>query len=176
MPFPNTLWKSLLLLTLVSPSFGALYTAPSQLPQTTYDYIIVGGKLTKFKSSTLLLIIRAAGTAGNVVANRLSEKEGVSVLVLEAGVTWVGSIYSAAHYSQTISHRNEGVDAAIIPLLGPSLVPNTLYDWNYTTTAQKGYADRVIPYSRGRMLGGSSSVSQWSNFSRSLYPADNLYI
>ncbi|RDB15489.1 Pyranose dehydrogenase 3 [Hypsizygus marmoreus] len=124
MPFPNSLWTSLFLFTLVSPVFSALYTTPSQLPQTTFDYIIVG-----------------AGTAGNVVANRLSEKEGVSVLVLEAGVS------------------NEGVDAAAIPLLGPSLVPNTLYDWNYTTVEQKGYDNRVLPYSRGRMLGGSSSVN-----------------
>ena len=54
---------------------------------------------------------------------------------------------------------NENVTASIIPLLGPSLVPNTIYDFNYTTTAIAGYNGRTLPYARGRMLGGSSSVS-----------------
>jgi hypothetical protein len=31
------------LFTFIDSSLGALYTDPSQLPQTTYDYIIVGG-------------------------------------------------------------------------------------------------------------------------------------
>ncbi|KAF9457987.1 hypothetical protein BDZ94DRAFT_1226987 [Collybia nuda] len=124
MTLPNALWTLFCFLTLAAPAFSALYTSPSQLPRDTFDYVIVG-----------------AGTAGNVVANRLSEVASVTVLVIEAGVT------------------NEGVNASIIPLLGPSLTPNTPFDWNYTTTAQKAYGNRVIPYARGKMLGGSSSVN-----------------
>lgn len=60
-------------------------------------------------------------------------------------------------------YRNEGILAAQIPLLGPSLVPNTVLDWNYTTTPQTGYNGRVIQYPRGRVLGGSSTVSKWKS-------------
>ncbi|KAF9457988.1 aryl-alcohol oxidase precursor [Collybia nuda] len=114
----------ILSLSLAVPTFAALYTSPSQLPRTVYDYIVIG-----------------AGTAGSVVASRLTENPSISVLVLEAGVT------------------NEGVLASIVPFLGPSLAPNTVYDWNYTTSAQSGYNGRTVPYPRGRMLGGSSSIN-----------------
>lgn len=110
-------------LPFISPSSAALLTSPSQL-KANYNFIVIG-----------------AGTAGNVVASRLTEDPHVSVLVLEAG----------------ISH--EGVLAAQIPLLAPTLVPNTLYDWNYSTTAQPGLNGRSVPYPRGRILGGSSSVN-----------------
>jgi choline dehydrogenase-like flavoprotein len=68
-------------------------------------------------------------------------------------------------YPQTFSqslYSNEGVLASQIPLLAPTLTPYTLYDWNYTTTAQPGFNGRSIPYPRGRLLGGSSSVSKSS--------------
>ena len=57
---------------------------------------------------------------------------------------------------------NEGVLASEIPFLAPTLTPNTLYDWNYTTSAQPGLNGRSVPYPRGRILGGSSSVSKSS--------------
>ncbi|KAJ8462927.1 hypothetical protein ONZ45_g17757 [Pleurotus djamor] len=95
-----------------------------ELPRDVYDYIVVG-----------------AGTAGNVVASRLTEDPSITVLVLEAGLT------------------NEGVLAAQVPLLGPSLTPYTIYDWNYTTVPQPGLNGRSVPYTRGRMLGGCSSVN-----------------
>jgi hypothetical protein len=58
-----------------------------------------------------------------------------------------------------IFFRNEGILGVIVPLLAPPLVPNTPIDWNYTTTPQSGYNNRVLPYPRGRLLGGSTSVS-----------------
>lgn len=47
-----------------------------------------------------------------------------------------------------------------IPFLCATLTPNTPIDWNYTTTAQSGFDGRSIPYPRGRLLGGSTSVSK----------------
>jgi len=97
----------------------------ADLPESlTYDFVIVGG-----------------GTAGNVVANRLTENPDFSVLVLEAGVS------------------NEGVLDSIVPfstfnfgLLGPNI-----FNWNYTTIPQSGLNGRVLSYLRAHMLGGCSS-------------------
>ncbi|KIK62545.1 hypothetical protein GYMLUDRAFT_164723 [Collybiopsis luxurians FD-317 M1] len=50
--------------------FAAVYNNLDDLPSKAYDFVIVGG-----------------GTAGNVVANRLTETPETSVLVLEAGGT-----------------------------------------------------------------------------------------
>jgi len=56
--------------------------------------------------------------------------------------------------------RNANVTASMAPLLGPTLEPNTMYDWNYTTVNQTGFNGRAVPLARGRILGGSSSVSE----------------
>ncbi|KAJ7272415.1 alcohol oxidase [Mycena rebaudengoi] len=89
-----------------------------------FDYIVVGG-----------------GTAGNVVANRLSENSAKKVLVLEAG----GS--------------DAGVLAITVPFLCTSATPNTAQDWNYSTTPQAALNGRSLAYNRGFVLGGSSSVN-----------------
>ncbi|KAI0063370.1 aryl-alcohol-oxidase from pleurotus Eryingii [Artomyces pyxidatus] len=107
------------------PALAALYTAPSQLPNSKkYDYIIVGG-----------------GTAGNVIATRLSENASKNVLVIEAGPS------------------NLDFEEAAIPFVCVELSPNTPEDWNYTTVPQPGLNERSINYPRGRLLGGSSSIN-----------------
>ncbi len=68
-------------------------------------------------------------------------------------------LFYPKYFSQSL-YSNEGVLASQIPFLAPTLTPNTLYDWNYTTTAQSGFNGRSVPYPRGRILGGSSSVSK----------------
>lgn len=46
-----------------------------------------------------------------------------------------------------------------VPFLGVSL-PNTPVDWNYTSTRQLGAALRELHYTRGKVLGGSSCLSE----------------
>ncbi|KAF7305846.1 Alcohol oxidase [Mycena chlorophos] len=86
-------------------------------------------------------IVVGGGNAGNVVANRLSENAEYSVLVLEAGGSHEGNMFL-----QT-------------PLLAGLTTPFTATDWNYTTLPQTGFGGRQIPYPRGYVLGGSSSVN-----------------
>ncbi|KAJ7684156.1 GMC oxidoreductase-domain-containing protein [Mycena polygramma] len=90
-----------------------LYEDVADLPGLQYDFVIVGG-----------------GTAGNVVASRLTENPNVSVLVLEAG------------------ESNEGVIDSEVPFLTNGILfPDNPYSWNYTTTPQTGLNGRVVPFS-----------------------------
>jgi choline dehydrogenase len=87
-----------------------------------YDYVIVG-----------------AGSAGCVLAARLSENPGTRVLLLEAGPP-------------------DDADEIHIPAALNLLFQST-YDWNYQTTQQERAAGRSIYWPRGRTLGGSSSIN-----------------
>lgn len=58
--------------------------------------------------------------------------------------------------------RNLGIQNVSIPLLCTTLTPGTPLDWNYTTTPQVGFNGRSVIYPRGKVLGGSSSVSEYA--------------
>ncbi|KZT25855.1 GMC oxidoreductase [Neolentinus lepideus HHB14362 ss-1] len=86
-------------------------------------------------------IIIGAGIGGSVIANRLTEDTNVNVLVIEAGIS------------------NEDEVLTRIPFVAPQLSPYTPYTWNYTTIPQKACNNRTMPFPRGRILGGSSSIN-----------------
>jgi choline dehydrogenase len=87
-----------------------------------YDYVIVG-----------------AGSAGCVLAARLSEDPATRVLLLEAGPP-------------------DDADEIHIPAALNLLFQST-YDWDYRTVPQERAAGRAIYWPRGRTLGGSSSMN-----------------
>ena len=89
----------------------------------TYDYIIVG-----------------AGTAGCLLANRLSADPDARVLLLEAGGK---DNYHWIH----------------IPVGYLYLMGNPRADWGFKTAAEPGLNGRSLAYPRGRVLGGCSSIN-----------------
>ena len=88
-----------------------------------YDYIIVG-----------------TGTAGCVLANRLTEDANTTVLGIEAGHSDLKQIFSR-------------IPAGFGRLFG------TAADWNFYTHKEKGCNDRKMFWPRGKMLGGCSAIN-----------------
>lgn len=85
-------------------------------------------------------IVIGAGSAGCVVASRLSEDPDVNVVLLEAGPRdWHPMIH--------------------IPAGIRSLLENPLVNWNYSSEPEEGSGGRRIHWPRGRVLGGSSSIN-----------------
>jgi len=85
-------------------------------------------------------IIIGAGSAGCVLANRLSEDPSVRVLLLEAG---------PRDNSMWIK----------IPAGFTKLLNSPVYNWNFTTEPEPNANNRVIPVPRGKTLGGSSAIN-----------------
>ena len=97
--------------------------APPRRLEGEFDYVIVG-----------------AGTAGCVLANRLTQDPDVSVLLIEAGGK---DDYHWIH----------------IPVGYLYCIGNPRTDWLYKTAAEQGLNGRALSYPRGRVLGGSSSIN-----------------
>lgn len=91
--------------------------------ENTYDYIIIG-----------------AGSAGCLLAKRLTENNQKRVLLIEAG-------------------KNDNYIWIHIPVGYLYCIDNPRADWRFKTAAQKGLNGRSLLYPRGRVLGGCSSIN-----------------
>jgi len=93
------------------------------MSDTTFDYIIIG-----------------AGTAGSLIANRLSADKTKRVLLIEAG-------------------RKDDYHWIHIPVGYLYCIGNPRTDWLYSTEPDAGLNGRTLRYPRGKTLGGCSSIN-----------------
>ena len=91
--------------------------------QNTYDFIIIG-----------------AGSAGCMLAKRLTENPTKRVLLIEAG-------------------QNDNYIWIHVPVGYLYCIDNPRADWRFKTAAEKGLNGRSLLYPRGRVLGGCSSIN-----------------
>lgn len=101
---------------------GKDFSSAASRQSNVYDYIIVG-----------------AGSAGCVLANRLSANPRVRVLLLEAG--------------------NKGAFFINIPVGYLWSIGNPKVDWMFKTQPVPGLGGRSLLYPRGKVLGGCSSIN-----------------
>jgi choline dehydrogenase len=85
-------------------------------------------------------VIAGAGTAGCVLANRLSADAGVSVALIEAGPP-------------------DSDPAIRVPAMVAKAIGNPRQSWGYQTVPQRNVDNRVLPVPRGRVLGGCTSIN-----------------
>src|SRR5215213_10596325 len=99
-----------------------MQSAGRNMEQPSFDFIVVG-----------------AGSAGSVLANRLSADPRHKVLVLEAG--------------------RESHPWSRIPVGFAKLIANPKANWLYASEPEASTGQRRIPIPRGKLLGGSSSIN-----------------
>lgn len=111
--------------SVVRSLFNSNDTAGEVVEDRRRDAVIVGG-----------------GSAGSVMANRLSEDPDQSVMVLEAGrmdSIWDLYIHMPSGFSFPIGNKH--------------------YDWMYETEPEPEMNGRRVPHARGKVLGGSGSIN-----------------
>jgi choline dehydrogenase len=98
-------------------------------------------------------VVIGSGSAGSIVAARLSEDPGVSVLLLEAG-------------------RRDSHPFMAMPIAFPKMATHRAFVWPFETEPEPGLNDRKLPVWRGKTLGGCSSINALINVRGSRHDYD----